>query len=53
MFAKNLFNFISLIVKDGALNLDWDDEILRDSVITHAGEVKHADTRQRMERVTS
>jgi NAD/NADP transhydrogenase alpha subunit len=28
MYAKNLFNFISPFIKDGALALDWEDEVL-------------------------
>ncbi len=28
MFARNVFNFASLLVSDGALVLDWDDELV-------------------------
>ena len=28
MYARNVFNFVSLILKDGALTFDWDDELL-------------------------
>ena len=28
MFARNVFNFASLLVSDGALALDWDDELV-------------------------
>ena len=49
MYAKNLQNFLSLILKDGALTLDWDDEILAGSVVTHDGEIKHQPTRERLE----
>lgn len=42
MYAKNLFNFFSLIAPDGELRPDWDDEIVSSSVLTHAGEIKHA-----------
>ncbi len=28
MYARNVFNFVSLFVKDGALAFDWDDELL-------------------------
>jgi NAD(P) transhydrogenase subunit alpha len=45
MYAKNLFNFLSLMLKDGSLNLDWDDEIIKGSVLTHDGEIKHQPTR--------
>jgi len=28
MFARNVFNFVSLLLKDGALSFDWSDELL-------------------------
>jgi NAD(P) transhydrogenase subunit alpha len=49
MYAKNLQNFLGLMLKDGAITLNWDDEILAQSVVTHAGEIKHAPTRERIE----
>lgn len=49
MYAKNLQNFLSLILKDGELTLDWEDEILAGSVVTHDGEIKHQPTRERLE----
>jgi NAD(P) transhydrogenase subunit alpha len=49
MYAKNLYNFLSLIVRDGELNPDWDDEIVAASVLTHAGEIRHEHTRQFVE----
>jgi NAD(P) transhydrogenase subunit alpha len=41
MYAKNLFNFISPFIKDGALTLDWQDEIITGACLTHAGQVRH------------
>jgi len=49
MYAKNLLNFLSPMIKDGELKLDWDDEVIRDSALTHAGEIKHAQTRALVE----
>ncbi|WP_153161708.1 NAD(P) transhydrogenase subunit alpha [Zoogloea sp. 1C4] len=46
MYAKNLFNFISPFIKDGALALDWEDEVLAGACLTHAGEVRHAGVKQ-------
>ncbi len=46
MYSRNLFNFIELSLKDGALNLDWDDELIAKTCLTHAGEIKHEPTRQ-------
>lgn len=42
MLAKNAFNLISPFVKDGALALDWEDEVIAGSALTHAGELKSA-----------
>ncbi|WP_457638458.1 Re/Si-specific NAD(P)(+) transhydrogenase subunit alpha [Oceanithermus sp.] len=50
MYAKNLQNFLDLIInEEGALHLDWDDEILAGSVLVHDGEIKHEPTRELVE----
>ncbi|WP_290650949.1 Re/Si-specific NAD(P)(+) transhydrogenase subunit alpha [Aquisalimonas sp.] len=49
MYARNLYNFLALIVKDGKLALDWNDQVQADSCLTHAGEIKHGPTRERLE----
>ena len=43
LYARNLFNFVSLIVdkKTGALALNWDDEIVKGAGVTRDGEVVH------------
>lgn len=48
LYAKNLFNMLGLIIKDSAIHIDLDDQILRDSLITHAGEIVNAAVRERM-----
>jgi NAD(P) transhydrogenase subunit alpha len=39
LYARNLFNFVSLIVdkKTGALNIDWNDEIVKGAVVAKDG----------------
>jgi NAD(P) transhydrogenase subunit alpha len=32
MYARNLYNFVSLLMKDGALVFDWEDELLAKTV---------------------
>ncbi len=32
MYARNVFNFVSLLLKDGALAFDWNDELLAKTV---------------------
>ncbi|HWU26843.1 MAG TPA: NAD(P)(+) transhydrogenase (Re/Si-specific) subunit alpha, partial [Rhizomicrobium sp.] len=43
LYARNLFNFVSLIVdkKTGALVLDWNDEIIKGAGLTRDGAVVH------------
>jgi NAD(P) transhydrogenase subunit alpha len=40
MYARNVSSFLQYLVKDGALGLDFEDEIVRDTCVTHAGEVR-------------
>jgi NAD(P) transhydrogenase subunit alpha len=41
MFGNNLINFFKLIVDEsGNLNLDFEDEIVRETCITHQGEIR-------------
>lgn len=40
MFGKNVFNFLQLMIaEDGALNLNFDDDIVKGTCITHKGEI--------------
>ncbi|WNL47302.1 NAD(P) transhydrogenase subunit alpha [Dyella sp. BiH032] len=38
MFARNVYNFVELLVKDGALAPDFEDELVAKSCVTRAGE---------------
>lgn len=49
MYSKNLFNLLTLMIKEGQLHLDWKDEVIAESTLTHAGEIKHVPTRQLVE----
>lgn len=42
MYARNLINLLGLMIKDNALFLDWNDEIILGSVVTHDGVIKNA-----------
>ena len=46
MFSKNLFNFLAPMLSEGLLKLDWDDEVIAGTALTHAGEVKHPVVKQ-------
>jgi NAD(P) transhydrogenase subunit alpha len=41
MYARNLFNFSQLLIKDGALTLDWDDELIAKTCHTHDGALRN------------
>ncbi len=45
LYAKNLVAFVGLLIKDGALAVDLEDEILKASVVTHGGAVVHEGVR--------
>ncbi len=40
-YAKNVANFVALIVADKALNVDVDDAIVKETVTAHDGQVVH------------
>lgn len=42
LYARNVAAFVALLIKDGAVVFDREDEIVGASLVTHAGEVVHA-----------
>jgi len=46
MYARNVTAFLLHLVKDGKLNLNTDDEIIRETLITKGGEILNAKLRQ-------
>ena len=50
LYGKNVLNFLQLIIdKDGNLNLNWDDDLVKGCCITHNGEVLHERVKSLME----
>ena len=45
LYAKNLFAFVGLMLKEGVLSVDLEDEILKASVVTNGGAVVHEGVR--------
>lgn len=41
LYARNLVAFVGLMVKDGSLAIDLEDEILKAAIVTHQGQVVH------------
>jgi NAD(P) transhydrogenase subunit alpha len=46
MFSNNITKFLSNLVKDGEVNMNLDDEIIHDTLITKGGEVVNARLRE-------
>lgn len=52
MFGKNVLNFLKLIIgKEGELNLNFDDEIVKGTCITHQGELYNQRVKQVIEKI--
>ena len=41
LYAKNQYNLLALMLKDNVIKIDWDDEVLAKTALTHAGEIKN------------
>ena len=39
LYAKNLLNLLTLMIKEGSINIDLEDQVLKDSLVTHGGEI--------------
>ena len=46
LFARNVVNLLLHLVKDGAITLDFQDEITRGSCVTHGGEIVNERAKQ-------
>src|SRR5437899_4285660 len=49
LFSNNVVNLLLILVKDGALRLDFEDEIVKGACVTHAGEIVNPQAKQMME----
>jgi NAD(P) transhydrogenase subunit alpha len=41
LYAKNLFNLLALMLKDNIIAIDWTDEVIAHTALTHNGEIMH------------
>jgi len=48
MYARNVAAFLKYLIKDGALALNRDDEIVRETLVTDGGDVVHPRVRELM-----
>jgi len=49
MYARNVSAFLLLLVEEGELALDFDDEIVAGTCVTHGGEIRHEGARKALE----
>jgi NAD(P) transhydrogenase subunit alpha len=49
LYAKNVLNLLDLIVKDGAIHLDFEDEVVAGTVATHDGNIRNEALRRIIE----
>lgn len=49
MYARNISTFLLHLVKDGRLNLDLEDEIVRSTLVAHGGSLVHEAVRAALE----
>ncbi len=50
LYARNVSELLKLVVKDGALVLDEDDQVIRDMTLTRGGEIVHGPTRAALDK---
>ena len=48
VYARNLANLVALLVKDGALVVDLEDEVVRGALVAHEGRVVAEAVRARL-----
>ncbi len=49
LYSRNIANFLALIIKGGALNLDMEDEIISSSCVARDGQVTNPRVAQALE----
>jgi NAD(P) transhydrogenase subunit alpha len=49
LYAANVVNLLQLMISDGTVKLDLDDDVLAGCCVTHAGQVRHQPTRDLLE----
>jgi len=40
LYAKNQYNLLALMMKDNIVTIDWDDEIIARTALTHDGKIR-------------
>ena len=45
LYAKNQYNLLALMLKDNVITIDWTDEVLAKTAITHAGKMMNVEAK--------
>ena len=53
LYAKNLQNFLELLIHEGEIKIDLEDEIINESLITYDGEIHNPKIKEQMEGASS
>ena len=48
MFANNVFNLVTYLMKEGEIELDMSDDITKSILVTHNNEIVHEGAREAM-----
>ena len=49
LYSKNQYNLLELFIKDKAIALDWNDEVIAKTALIHNGEIKNEAARKAVE----
>ncbi len=49
LYARNVWALLKTMIKDQAIVFDLEDEVLAGTTLAHAGEIRHAPTREALE----
>jgi len=49
LYAKNQYNLIELFLKDRAIKLDWEDEVIAKTALTHDGQIRNEAAKKAVE----
>jgi NAD(P) transhydrogenase subunit alpha len=50
LYARNITTFFLALLKDGALNIDVKDDLIRGPLVTHGGQILHQGTKAALEK---
>jgi NAD(P) transhydrogenase subunit alpha len=49
VYARNVLELLQLLIKDGSLVVDTEDEVVAGSLLTHEGKITHQPTAEKLQ----